>query len=295
DDRVERAVANYLEDVAGGVAGLTLASGTLVVAGIVAALLLVFALISIAAALLRYHGYELRLEGRTLRSTGGLLTRHEQALEPGKIQMLIQRQSVVQRCQKRFRVTVRQAVAGRRERGGRMFTIPTITASRADYFRRIVLAPEAGRLSQDPHGRFTPVSRHYLRGRILFLGLLPALATVALLWMPAGPVALVALTWFPLVVAGAWQSWRRTGYQVDADELVRRSGLIGFRTAGILLRKVQRVTISRSRYQRRHALASLKLYTAAGSVRIPYIGHDTARQLRDYVLYRVESSDKAWH
>ncbi len=295
DDRIEQAVANYLEDVAGGVQELSLAGSALVVAGFVGALLLVLALISIAAAFLRYHGYELRLEGRTLRSTGGLLTRHEQSLEPGKIQMLIQRQGLVERWQKRFRMTARQAVSGRRQPGATPFTIPTITASRADEFRRLVLAPEAGRLSQDPHGSFTPVSRRYLRGRVLFVGLLPSLIAAVLLWVPAGPAALIALAWFPLVVLGAWQNWRRTGYQVDADEIIRRSGLIGFRTVGTLLRKVQRVTISRSRYQRRHSLASLRLYTAAGSIRIPYIRHDTARQIRDYVLYRVESSDKAWH
>jgi len=62
-----------------------------------------------------------------------------------------------------------------------------------------------------------------------------------------------------------------------------------------LLRKVQRVTVSQSRYQRRKGLASLKMYMASGNVRVPYIEHETAKQLRDYILYKVESSDKAWH
>jgi hypothetical protein len=34
---------------------------------------------------------------------------------------------------------------------------------------------------------------------------------------------------------------------------------------------------------------------ASGSVRIPYIDHDKAKQLRDYILFKVESSQKAWH
>ena len=34
---------------------------------------------------------------------------------------------------------------------------------------------------------------------------------------------------------------------------------------------------------------------ASGSVRIPYIDHDAAGQLRDYILYKVESSRQAWH
>jgi hypothetical protein len=34
---------------------------------------------------------------------------------------------------------------------------------------------------------------------------------------------------------------------------------------------------------------------ASGSVRIPYIEHEKAKQLRDYILYKVESSQRAWH
>ena len=70
---------------------------------------------------------------------------------------------------------------------------------------------------------------------------------------------------------------------------------MGFRTVSLLFRKVQRVTVTQSRYQRRKNLASLRMHMASGSVRVPYIDHATAQQLRDYILYRVESSQKAWH
>ena len=76
---------------------------------------------------------------------------------------------------------------------------------------------------------------------------------------------------------------------------MRRSGLLGFRTVGLLFRKVQRVTVTQSRYQRRKGLASLRMYMASGKVSVPYIEHELAQQLRDYILYRVESSQRAWH
>ena len=81
----------------------------------------------------------------------------------------------------------------------------------------------------------------------------------------------------------------------DKDEIVRRSGLFGYRTVGLLFRKVQRVTVTQSRYQRRKGLASLRMYMASGKVSVPYIEHETAQRLRDYILYRVESSQRAWH
>jgi putative membrane protein len=103
------------------------------------------------------------------------------------------------------------------------------------------------------------------------------------------------MLWLPAVAGIAYRNWKRAGFMHDDNEIVRRSGLLGFRTVGLLFRKVQRVTVTQSRYQRRKGLASLRLYMASGSVRLPYIDHDTAKQLRDYILFRVESSDQAWH
>jgi putative membrane protein len=114
-------------------------------------------------------------------------------------------------------------------------------------------------------------------------------------WKLAGPAGLAALLWLPASALLAYLSWRRAGYHCSNEGLVRRSGVVGYRSVALLYRKVQRVTVSQSRYQRRKNLASLRLYMASGSVRIPYIGHDMAKQLRDVILYKVESSQQAWH
>ncbi len=134
-----------------------------------------------------------------------------------------------------------------------------------------------------------------MRSRILFVGVLPALLATILLWVPLGIVSLVCLAWPVPVAAAAYRSWRRAGFLMDEQEIVGRSGLLGYRTVGLLFRKVQRITVLQSRYQRRKGLATLRLYMASGSVKIPYIPHDLAKQLRDYILFKVESSNRAWH
>jgi putative membrane protein len=105
----------------------------------------------------------------------------------------------------------------------------------------------------------------------------------------------VFLLWVPIASAVIYRNWKRAGYMHDNNELVRRTGILGYRTVALLFRKVQRVTVSQSRYQRRKNLASVRVYMASGSVRIPYIEYATATQLRDYILYRVESSQRGWH
>ncbi len=295
-DSIEPYVEQALQAAAFGATQIGVTNGVLIAVGIIVASIIVFAFLSIAAAILRYHSFKLFLDGRTLRSYGGLLTRHEHSMDLEKIQTLRLQQGIVQAWLKRYKMTARQAISGRKQRSSKMFTIPVVTGEQADALRPMLFAGEAGRLTQNPRSeRFQPVSPYYMRSRILFLGLLPAFVFVPLGFGEFGRAGLIAIPWLPIVALLSWRNWKRAGYLHNDDELVRRSGLFGFRTVGLLFRKVQRVTITQSRYQRRKNLASLRMHMASGSVRVPYIDHAKAQQLRDYILYRVESSRKAWH
>jgi putative membrane protein len=298
EDQVEPMIEEVIRSVTFGAEQFGLTNGILIGIGLLGALSLLFAIISVGSAFLRYHNFQLFLDGRTLRSNGGLLTRHEHSMDLAKIQTLRLQQGIVQTWLKRYRLTARQATSGRRHGGGgqKMFTVPVVTSEQTDLLRPLLFAQEAGRLTQNPRSPdFAPVSPYYMRSRILFIGLLPAILLAGLFLGEFGIAGWVALLWLPLVAALSFRNWRRAGYLHDDDELVRRSGMFGFRTVSLLFRKVQRVTVTQSRYQRRKNLASLKLHMASGSVRVPYIDHAKARQLRDYILHQVESSQKTWH
>lgn len=295
-DNIEQAIQNAMRSVSLDSLQLDAGTGALIVVGLLLAMVFLLVTVSTGAAFLRYHNFELFLDGRTLRSHGGLVTRHEHSMDLEKIQTIRLQQGIVQIWLGRYRMTARQAISGNKQRSQKMFTIPVVTAELADALRLLFLAPEAGRLTQDPRSElFRPVSRYYMRSSILFVGLIPTIIMTAVLLAEAGLVGLVALIWLPLVALFSWRNWKRAGYVHDDNEIVRRSGLLGYRTVGLLFRKVQRVTITQSRYQRRKNLASLRMHMASGSVRVPYIEHEKAKQLRDYVLYKGESSQQAWH
>jgi putative membrane protein len=275
---------------------VTTTNGLVIGLTIFLGLALILAGFSVTAAFLRYHNFVLWLDGQTLRSRGGLITRHENSMDLGKIQTLRLQQGIVERWQRRFCMTARQAVASGKDRSKKVFSIPSVPILKADQLRKLFLAPEAGDLSQDPRfGGFKKISPLYMRSKILFIGLVPSLLATIALSQLAGAVALVFLLWLPLVAAVTYRNWQRAGFMHDDQEIFRRSGIMGYRTVGLLFRKVQRVTLTQSRYQRRKNLASLRMNMASGSVRVPYIDHDTAKQLRDYILYKVESSQQAWH
>jgi len=258
--------------------------------------ILSFALVSIAAAFLRYHDFTLHLDGSTLRSRGGLLTRHEVSMDLGKIQTLRLRQGIILRGFARFQMTARQARSSHKNDSSKNFTIPVVTQELATSLRRRFLQQEGRGLVQIPtSSHFNAISKYSMRIPVLVNVLIPMLVTAITYSIEGDLATLLFLLWIPMSLLHIFKTWQHAGFHFTDDGLVRRSGTFGYRTVALLYRKVQRVTVSRSPLQRRKGLATLRVYMASGSVRIPYIEHELALQLRDVILYKVESSQKAWH
>ena len=289
------AIASAIENVAADI----VAQGPATAAAILGAglLLTVIALLfgSIVAALLRYHNFRLYFEGGRLRSVGGLLTRHEAVMEPGKIQLARISQSIAMRWFRRLRIVLRQA-SSQTQGAGKRFAIPAAMPGFQQGFLAAVLAPEAAELDFDLESpAIRRVSRRFLRPRILYLGIAPAIAMAALGWFEAGAPGLLLLLWLPAWTVIQWRVWQRFGWHMSGDAFVRRTGFLATRLDVFLLRKVQRVSLSQSPYQHRTAVATLRFYLASGSVRVPYLPLEDATLIRDYVLYKVESSTRPWH
>ena len=295
-DEADNVIANYIEGAAQGALQFGTTADVFIIAAIVVGIALTLAPLSIAAAFLRYHNFELSLDGSTLRSQGGLLTRHEVSMDLGKIQTLRLQQGIVLRLFKRFRMSARQARSSHKNDSSKNFTIPIVTGDLGTALRRRFLKEEGRGLMQIPTSdQFIPISRHSMRVPILINVLLPLLVTAVAYSIEGDLATLLFLLWIPVSLLHIYRTWQHAGYHYTDEGFVRRSGTIGYRTVALLYRKVQRVTVSQSRLQRRKNLATLRVYMASGSVRIPYIEHELAKRLRDYILYKVESSTRAWH
>lgn len=269
--------------------------GIFLVLSFVTLLLFVLLLASVVGAFLRYHGFTLTADGDVVRSTAGLFTRHEHSVNRIKVQSVAVTQNAILRLFGRLRLRVRQAGGGR-DSSNRDFLVPIARNEQVQAIGREIFREEYDGSLLDPRSAgFEPVSRQYVRSRTLLFGALPGCGAAALLWPAAGPSALLVLAWAPICALVVWRVHRRLGFAVVAEGLAFRSGFIGSRVVVWLHRKVQRVSITQSPFQRRMNLATLKLHLAAGSVRIPFIDDATARRVRDYVLYKVESSPLPWH
>ena len=295
DDRIEAAVDDNTVLAAMEGAGFSLANGIGLVVLISILFLLILAAASIVGAFLRYHRFELRAENDVLRSIGGLLTHHEHTVNLAKIQSLRAIQNPVLRLFGRFRLRAKQASSGKRGKG-KHFIIPICEPDQLAELGSEVFGEEFASFDLNPRSAsFRPIAKNFVRSRFILFGLIPSLLAAFLYYFLIGKAALVFLVWIPLSAFGAWIYYRKCGFAIAESGMVLRKGFIGYQTSAFLYRKVQRISVTQTLPQERKGLATMRFFLASGSLKLPYVDAQMARDLRDYILYKVESSQRAWH
>ncbi len=266
-------------------------------AGVAAAFLALFAALGIYGAFKTWYGFRLYRDGAAYRTRAGLFTQHEVVVQSVKVQQATLSQNIVDRCFRRFRLTV-QPVSDDAE----VLEVPLLGARMAEVLRARLFGREAGGLTLLPGSRaMVRVSTHYIGALTVKIATAPALSIPAIVFLFTG--ASPAWAEFSLIWALIWtlaggiialQRWRRWGYVHDDDGIAVRSGFVARKVEAFLFRKVQSVTVRQSPMQRLKGLATLEIQLAGESVQVPYIDRRVARRLRDYILYMVESNPR-WH
>ena len=313
-DPLMEALAAGVDSAAGAFSGLGALAQLVVVAVLIVGALTAAFILTVTAAFLRHHSFTLWHDGRTFRSRAGLLTQREVVVESPKIQQLRVSQDLVLRWFGRFRLQALPAAAVVGQQGGQapggidvaeLLDVPLLDGRRAEELRARVFrreAPGLAVLAKD--GAFNRVSPHYIRALTLRIWLTAGLVGSGIflqlllsgLSAAAGvPILIGWLASLPVVVLVAWQLWRRRGFMHDDDGLASRGGFIGSKVDAFPMRKAQSAIVKQSPMQRRTGLATLQVHLACGKITVPYIEHEVAHQLRDYILYRVESSRRRWH
>ncbi len=294
-DRVERLIYNVAESGFDRLHSFGAGGGLLVLTLLVVAVL-VLAIGSVAAAFLRFHDFRLTLDGRRLQTVGGLLTRQQASMSLDKVQRVRMTQNIVLRLFKRYRLTARQISSAGNKNESNSIVIPIVDEESGDRLTREFLEPEGRDVSMDPtDGRFIRVNRQFIRSRVILFGLFPLVPVAVPMLKAFGAFATAGLLWPVLVYITVHRYWSRLGFYLTDNAMIRRRGLVGFSFDAFLSRKVQRVTVSQSIFQRRRGYATVRIYLAAGTIRLPYLRIDDANRLRDYLLFKVESTPGHWH
>jgi putative membrane protein len=267
------------------------AAGALLVWGIglLIALLLFGWLISIAGAVVRYHGFTLTVEGGEMRKRYGLLTVHEASVPLERVQAIRVEESLPRRLLGLASLSIETAGGTPGQRGGAEAFVPI--APRADVARLVRgIFGDA-----DPDAPLHPVhprARRRLANRYLLTLLIVWAPFWAARWVDVQPGGMLA-PWLALLLPLPWLAagwaYRGRGWALPPGYVLARSGVLTRVTWIVPDRKLQTLHLRGTPLQRRAGLATVVVDTAAGGRQAAIIdlGEPVARRLLEEVTARV--------
>ncbi len=256
---------------------------------LVVALIVFSVLISLVTTVFQHFDLKFFRTKVGFKVTSGLFTKREASANINKIQLIRWEDSILKRLFGIFQLGLFQASSAA-VNTRQSINIPgcyahQINTVRATYF------PAEQHLNYSMHG----ISPLIIGRRVMYLGGIP-MAILLLnayfnqsIWM-----AVAALLWpiFIYFTSRVYhQNWK---FHLSEEGILTEHGMLGTQFTLLKWYKIQAVKVRQSIYQRRHAVADLYFYTAAGSVRIPYIPLEKAQKITNYVLYKVEVDNRSW-
>ena len=270
------------------------ASDAMLVFGVGLALLfLVFGwLISIAGAVVRYHGFTLAVDGGEMRKRYGLLTVHEASVPLERVQAIRVEESLPRRLLGLASLSIETAGGTPGQRGGAEAFVPI--ARRADV-GRLVRGIFGDADADTPLRPVHPRARRRLAMRYLRILLIVWAPLWVARWLdvqPAGMLAPWMVLLLPLPWAAAGWAYRSRGWALPPGYVMARSGVVTRVTWIVPDRKLQTLHLHGSPFQRRLGLSTVIVDTAAGGRQAAIIdlGEPAARRLLEEMTARVRAA-----
>ena len=221
--------------------------------------------------------------------TQGLLTRKEVAATDKKIQYITWGQNVLQRIINFYQLRFDQAgTEATSKRGKYSFKIPGCSEEQINYVQEEWLGK-----SFIPQN-LASVSIHYFYYSLRWLLFTFSFVIGVNIYFQNYKSIILLSALFIFLVYITWLSYKKKKYTLDKDHLYISGGGLGFKYVLMPTFKIQNVSITQSPYQWRRQLSTLRIFTAAGALEIPYIPEKNAVVLMDYLLAQIEKSKKHW-
>jgi len=259
----------------------------LLFSALILSILLVVTL-SVLGAIFSYYGFALHGTSKSLTVRRGLFTKHEIHVQKSRIQSIYFRQDWLDLVLGRVNLMFEQISRSEQSSDAKLL-VPTITVPQALELSREVLAlPGFETLD------FTSVSMRYFSKRAAILSCGYLLVGILLAVINGWWLAACLLPLWCLNMVLLFMSWKRRGIAIDQDIAIVRKGIIGIDYIVIPAFRQQKVRFTQSFLMKRHDLANISLSVASRTARVPFLDRDSARDVIDLCLYRVESSSRSW-
>ena len=287
-DNINQALDIELYDVISERVGMFITGSLVLLLIIIPVFLVVSFIVTLFRTILRYYYLIFYKTNTRFKLVFGLLNRKEKTAQKDKIQIISWSSNPIRKLFGIFHLRLYQA-SSVEVIGGKSFIVP---GCYEEHIERTVagVIPYANQAGYEIHG-IHPVAKTRF---VLFTGLIPCLALSLLAVLFSNWSLLWGWLYFPLSIHMAGLYFKKRKFYLNKDLCISESGVFGHQYKMMELYKIQAVKVRQSLYQLRKGLATIVLYTASGDISFPYIPLTKADELRDYLLYRIESDRSAW-
>lgn len=253
-------------------------------------LLLVSIVITVFEVFIKYYGLKLIQTRQSLELEMGLKTNTKVAIQPRRVQLM---QIITNPVQKRFNLhEIRVALASSEdELGKNRIKIPGLGKEELIKVRSFLFGDDKSNFVQKFHPHRLMLLRRYL------IVLFPVIISfILLLWFDYMDPTLWLIAALMFTIIGIIYQYKRyhSLELIFSDEfLQKKQGVWNFRSENFEIFKMQAVTVKQPFWYKRRNLVNLKFHTAGGDVTFKAVNKDVLPYI-NYLLYKVESSDKRW-
>lgn len=251
--------------------------------------LVISVLVSMVNILLKYHDFSLAETPQAFKLKAGLVNTRQFVVPFSRIQFISWEANWVRRMIRFYNVEFHQASGSQTNEKQKVKVPVTRTELIAPLFERYHSLINDSADSEHRIHKVFPVRRMIMTAVLPMIIIFPLTQLGGL-----NPWMLLILLWIPYKFLNAWFYRKNFRLLVSQDAFQVNSGIWGREVSVVKWYKIQHVKLQQSIYQRSHNLATIKIYTAGGSIRIPFIPLELALLIQNYALYEVERLHRPW-
>ncbi len=272
-------------------AELILNSGILIIFGLTIFLLMFIIIGTAIRTILKFYDYKMFRVASGFKIQSGLFNRRENAVLDYKIQQINWVNNPLKRLFKIHQLQLKQA-SSIEVSSKKSIKIPGISIDKINEVLNFVLGQQADYNEFVQH----KIEKAYLVRMIMYYSIFPWIAiSIGLWYFTEEAYFYFILFMIPYMIISSIVSFKKWTFGFNNRILYTHNGVFENKNNIIQLHKIQNIKIKQSPYQWKRNLASLRIYTAAGSIEIPYLKYEHAIKINDFLLYKVELNSEKWY
>ena len=252
-------------------------------------LFLVSVFISFVISFIRFYELKLKKQSNSFKLSFGLISTKEITVPMSKIQLISWHRNPLRQMLLFETLKIKQASSDDKVKKKQAIEIPACGLKHQKEIKNAIFGENEPVFSKTIKSHWL----YYLRA-FIFVSVLFVLPTIFYWW--DDKEYQLSLIIYELFWASFYTlAYFRRGFRISETQLELTKGHVSKTIYQLQNYKIQSVKFRQNIFIKRRGLADVVVYTAAGeNLTIPYIPEQYAKDLCNFLLYKIESTSKAW-